>query len=61
MTEEREKELRNGLMEMEKEHIVDLFIRLKKMYERQSEILDKTEEELLKKINLEELLEELDA
>lgn len=61
MTEEREKELRNGLMEMEKEHIVDLFIRLKKMYERQSEILDKTEEELLKKINLEELLDELDV
>ena len=61
MEKEREEELRNGLMEMEKEHIVDLFIRLKKMYERQSEILDKTEEELLKKINLEELLEELDA
>lgn len=60
MTKEREEELRQSLMEEEKEHIVELFIRLKKMYECQSEILEDRENELEKYEKLEDLIESIE-
>lgn len=60
MTKEREEELRQYLMEKEKEHIVELFIRLKKMYECQSEILEDRENELEKYEKLEDLIESIE-
>lgn len=60
MTKEREEELRQSLMEKEKEHIVELFIRLKKMYECQSEILEDRENELEKYEKLEDLIESIE-
>ena len=60
MTKEREEELRQSLMEKEKEHIVKLFIRLKKMYECQSEILEDRENELEKYEKLEDLIESIE-
>ena len=60
MTKEREEELRQSLMEKDKEHIVELFIRLKKMYECQSEILEDRENELEKYEKLEDLIESIE-
>lgn len=59
MTKEREEELRQSLMEKDKEHVVELFIRLKKMFERQGDLLEKAEEELIEKIDLDEIIEEI--
>lgn len=60
MTKEREEELRQSLMEKDKEHVVELFIRLKKMYECQSEILEDRENELEKYEKLEDLIESIE-
>ena len=60
MTKERENELRQSLMEEEKEHIIELFIRLKKMYEHQAEILEDRENELSKYESLEDLIESIE-
>lgn len=59
MTKEREEELRQSLMEKDKEHVVELFIRLKKMFERQGDLLEKAEEELIEKMDLDEIIEEI--
>lgn len=59
MTKEREEELRQSLMEQDKERVVELFIRLKKMFERQGDLLAKAEEELIEKMDLEEIIEEI--
>lgn len=59
MTKEREEELRQSLMEQDKEHVIELFIRLKKMFERQGDLLEEAEEELIEKMDLDEIIEEI--
>lgn len=56
MTPQEEQQLRNKLNELDKEHIIELFIKLKKIYQKTSERLSKTEDELIEKTSLNELL-----
>lgn len=59
MTPYEEQQLRNELNELNKEHIIELFIKLKKINQKISEQLSRTENEIIEKTSLEELLESI--
>lgn len=59
MTEMEEKKLRENLQKESKEQIINLFIKLKKNFDKSQERLYKIEEELNQKTSLEELIDSL--
>lgn len=59
MTEMEEKKLRENLGKESKEQIINLFIKLKKNFDKSQERLYKIEEELNQKTSLEELIDSL--
>lgn len=59
MTEMEEKKLRENLGKESKEQIINLFIKLKKKFDKSQERLYKIEEELNQKTSLEELIDSL--
>lgn len=60
MTEQQEKELRKRLNNETKENIIDLFIKLRKNFDKSQERLYKIEEELIEKTSLDELIEDIE-
>lgn len=59
MTEMEEKKLRENLQKESKEQIINLFIKLKKNFDKSQERLYNIEEELNQKTSLEELIDSL--
>ena len=59
MTEQEEKELRQSLNLKSKSEIINLFIKLRKMFDKSQERLYRVEKELNDKTNLEDLLENI--
>ena len=60
MTEQQEKELRKRLNNETKENIIDLFIKLRKNFDKSQERLYKIEEKLIEKTSLDELIEDIE-
>ena len=59
MTEQEERELRQSLNLKSKSEIINLFIKLRKMFDKSQERLYRVEQELNDKTNLEDLLENI--
>ena len=59
MTEQEERELRQSLNLKSKFEIINLFIKLRKMFDKSQERLYRVEQELNDKTNLEDLLENI--
>ena len=59
MTNQEERELRQSLNLKSKSEIINLFIKLRKMFDKSQERLYRVEQELNDKTNLEDLLENI--
>ena len=57
MTEQEEVELRESLNQKSKSEIINLFIKLRKMFDKSQERLFRVEQELIDGLSLEDLLE----
>lgn len=57
MTNQEEKSLRKSLNQKSKPEIISLFIKLRKMHDKSQERLYRIEQELIDKLNFEDLLD----
>lgn len=60
MTKEQEIQLRQSLTQASKDDLIEQFVKLRKAFDKTSERLYKAEEELNKRISVEELIEEIE-